>query len=163
MADREIERVRTFAKVMDNYFVDPLVGLLLPGAGDVASSVLGLYTVGIALRRKMSPVIIARMLLNLAFDAALGVIPFIGDILRPHRPGEHEERRAPRDSQRARRAGDRPGLGHGRARRPAVRDGGRRIRVRRLPRDRGAGARVLTSVVALPRACRPVAARVRRL
>jgi hypothetical protein len=80
MADREIERVRTFAKVMDNYFVDPLVGLLLPGAGDVASSVLGLYTVGIALRRKMSPVIIARMLLNLAFDAALGVIPFIGDI-----------------------------------------------------------------------------------
>ena len=81
MADREIERARTLAKWLDNYFVDPIVGFVLPGAGDVATSMLGLYTVGLALKRKLSPVIIARMLLNLALDAALGVIPFLGDLV----------------------------------------------------------------------------------
>jgi hypothetical protein len=80
MADREIVRVRKLARVLDTYFVDPIVGFLLPGAGDVASSVIGLYIVGIALKRRFSPVIIARMLLNLAADAALGVVPLVGDL-----------------------------------------------------------------------------------
>lgn len=80
MPDREIERARTVAKVLDNYLVDPLVGLLLPGVGDIATSMAGLYTVGLALSRKLSPVIIARMLLNLALDAILGAVPLIGDL-----------------------------------------------------------------------------------
>jgi hypothetical protein len=80
MADQEIERVRKLAKVLDDYFVDPILGFVLPGVGDVATSVVGLYTVSVALRRKISPVIIARMLLNLAFDAVLGIVPFVGDI-----------------------------------------------------------------------------------
>jgi Domain of unknown function (DUF4112) len=81
MADREIERARTLAKVLDNYLVDPLLGLVLPGVGDVAGSMLGLYAVILAVRRKLSPVIVARMLLNLALDAALGVIPLVGDLV----------------------------------------------------------------------------------
>lgn len=80
MPDREIERARTVAKVLDNYLVDPLVGLLLPGVGDIATSMAGLYTVGLALSRRLSPVIIARMLLNLALDAILGAVPLIGDL-----------------------------------------------------------------------------------
>jgi hypothetical protein len=76
----EIERARTLARVLDHYLVDPLLGLVLPGAGDLIGSVLGLYLVGIAVRRRMSPVIVARMLLNLALDAVFGVIPVIGDI-----------------------------------------------------------------------------------
>ena len=78
--DSELDRVRTLAKLLDQYFIDPLMGLLIPGAGDVIGSMLGIYTVVIAARRKVSPVIIARMLMNLAGDALLGFIPFLGDI-----------------------------------------------------------------------------------
>jgi hypothetical protein len=76
----EIQRVRTLARVLDHYLVDPLLGLLLPGAGDLIGSLLGLYIVGIAIRRRMSPVIVARMLLNLALDAGIGFVPVVGDI-----------------------------------------------------------------------------------
>jgi hypothetical protein len=78
--DPEIERVRSIARVLDNYFVDPIIGFFLPGAGDIAGTALGLYSVFLAFKRRMSPIIIARMLLNLAVDALLGLIPFLGDL-----------------------------------------------------------------------------------
>lgn len=81
MVDREIQRARTFAKVLDRYLVDPIIGLLVPGVGDLATSLAGLYTVGIAISRRMSPVVIARMLLNLALDALFGVVPLLGDLI----------------------------------------------------------------------------------
>ena len=80
MADRELARVRTFARVMDNYYLDPILGFLLPGVGDLVGSALGFYLVSIALRRRHSPVIIARMLMNLALDAVIGVLPIVGDV-----------------------------------------------------------------------------------
>ncbi|MEO8707105.1 MAG: DUF4112 domain-containing protein [Kofleriaceae bacterium] len=79
--DPEIERARSLARVLDNAFIDPLIGFVLPGIGDVAGSMLGLFTVLIAVRRKLSPVVIARMLMNLAFDALLGVVPLLGDLV----------------------------------------------------------------------------------
>jgi Domain of unknown function (DUF4112) len=78
--DSELDRVRTFARVLDRYYLDPVIGLLIPGGGDVIGSVIGVYTVMIAARRKVSPVIIARMLMYLAADAVLGFIPFLGDL-----------------------------------------------------------------------------------
>ena len=39
----------------------------------------GMYIVGIAFKRDVSPVIISRMLLNLGLDAALGIVPLLGD------------------------------------------------------------------------------------
>jgi hypothetical protein len=75
--------------VLDHYLVDPLLGLVLPGAGDLIGSLIGLYVVGIAVRRRLPPATIARMLLNLALDAGLGVVPVLGDIadfvFRAHR------------------------------------------------------------------------------
>jgi hypothetical protein len=79
--DVELERVKKWAVVLDRYMVDPIVGLLLPGAGDIIGSLLGMYTVSMAFRRKVSPVIIARMLLNLGLDALLGIVPLVGDIV----------------------------------------------------------------------------------
>jgi len=78
--DDELERVKKLAKVLDHYMVDPIIGLVLPGAGDIIGAVLGVYTVGLAFRRKVSPVIIARMFLNLGLDALLGIVPFAGDL-----------------------------------------------------------------------------------
>jgi hypothetical protein len=79
-AEPGLERVRTLTRVLDHYLVDPVLGLLLPGAGDLIGSLLGLYVVGLAVRRRTSPVIIARMLLNLALDAGLGLVPIVGDL-----------------------------------------------------------------------------------
>jgi len=77
--DPDVERVRKLAKVLDNKFLDPLLGFVLPGVGDLIGSVMGLYVVAVAVQRRMSPVIIARMLMNLALDAATGVVPIVGD------------------------------------------------------------------------------------
>jgi hypothetical protein len=78
--DPELDRVKKIAGVLDHRFVDPVIGLVLPGAGDILGSLLGLYTVALAIRRRMSPIIVARMLLNLAIDAAIGIIPLLGDV-----------------------------------------------------------------------------------
>lgn len=78
--DPELTRVRTLSRVLDRYMVDPLIGLVLPGAGDLLGSLVGMYAVVIAVRRKMSPVVIARMLMNLALDALFGVVPLLGDL-----------------------------------------------------------------------------------
>lgn len=78
--DTELDRVRTLARVLDHYYVDPILGLVVPGGGDVIGSLLGAYTVMIAVRRKVSPIVIARMLMNLAADAIIGFIPLIGDL-----------------------------------------------------------------------------------
>lgn len=79
-APADLKRARTLSRVLDHYLVDPLLGLILPGAGDLIGALLGLYIVGVAVRRRVSPVIIARMLLNLALDAGLGLVPLAGDI-----------------------------------------------------------------------------------
>lgn len=79
--DHELERVRKWATILDRYMVDPIVGLVLPGAGDVIGSLLGVYTVTLAVRRKVSPVIIARMFLNLGLDALFGIVPLVGDLV----------------------------------------------------------------------------------
>jgi hypothetical protein len=78
--DPEIERARTFARAMDHYGLDPILGFLLPGIGDLVGAALGLYIVSIAKRRGLSRAVIARMLLNLVLDMALGAIPLIGDV-----------------------------------------------------------------------------------
>jgi hypothetical protein len=78
--DREIERIRTFTRVMDRYGLDPILGFVFPVVGDVIGSLVGLYIVGVAIRRRMSKVLVARMLVNLGIDMLVGVIPFVGDI-----------------------------------------------------------------------------------
>lgn len=79
-ADREIERVRTFARVLDRYGLDAIIGLVLPGIGDVIGSLLGLYIVSIAIRRRVSTVVVMRMVTNLGLDLLVGVVPLVGDV-----------------------------------------------------------------------------------
>lgn len=64
---------------MDHYGLDPILGLLLPGIGDIIGALIGLYIVSIAKRRGLSKAVIARMLFNLALDTMLGAIPLVGD------------------------------------------------------------------------------------
>ena len=78
--DRALATAETLALWLDNRFVDPLLGLLLPGFGDLLASALGLYPVLLAWQRRAPKSLIARMLLNLAADAAGGAIHVLGDI-----------------------------------------------------------------------------------
>ena len=48
--------------------------------GRLRRIVLGLGIVASASRRKLPPVVIARMLMNLAVDALVGAVPLVGDI-----------------------------------------------------------------------------------
>jgi hypothetical protein len=77
--DLELRGLRTMTRVLDAG-VDPLLGLILPGLGDAIGMVLGLGVVASAVRRRLPAIVIARMLLNLAIDAALGAVPVIGDL-----------------------------------------------------------------------------------
>ncbi|HEY6475168.1 MAG TPA: DUF4112 domain-containing protein [Polyangia bacterium] len=78
--DRALAVAETLAHWMDDRFLDPLMGLVLPGVGDLLGSLLGLYPVLLAWRRRAPKPLLARMLLNLAADAAGGAIPIVGDI-----------------------------------------------------------------------------------
>jgi hypothetical protein len=75
----DVALVNGIARVLDTTGLDPLVGLLVPGVGDLLSSLAGLVVVGLAVRRRMPAAVIARMLMNLALDAGIGSIPLVGD------------------------------------------------------------------------------------
>ena len=59
--DEALEAATTLARWLDHRFVDPLLGLLLPGVGDLISSALGLYPVLLAWRRRAPKALLARM------------------------------------------------------------------------------------------------------
>lgn len=86
---REVARLRTMAKVLDELIripgtnlrvgLDPLLGIL-PGGGDAVGGVISGYTIVVAGRLGAPPSVIARMLLNVLVDMAVGTIPFLGDL-----------------------------------------------------------------------------------
>ncbi len=78
--DRDLAAAETLARWLDDRFLDPLLGLVLPGVGDAIGSALGLYVVAVALRRRLPLPTVARMLLNLAVDALVGAVPVAGDL-----------------------------------------------------------------------------------
>jgi hypothetical protein len=78
--ERYLALAERLAYWMDRRYVDPILGLLLPGAGDAIGAGIGLLGVFAAFRMGAHPVIIARMLINLAADSLLGAIPILGAI-----------------------------------------------------------------------------------
>jgi hypothetical protein len=78
--DEALRAAETLARWLDGRYLDPLLGLVLPGVGDLLSSALGLYPVLLAWRRRAPKALLARMILNLAADAAGGSIPIVGDV-----------------------------------------------------------------------------------
>jgi hypothetical protein len=60
--------------------LDPVLGLLLPGAGDLLAALPSMLLLSLAVRQGVPPVIVLRMLLNVAIDSLLGSVPVIGDL-----------------------------------------------------------------------------------
>lgn len=75
-----VARAIRLARLLDDRFLDPILGVLLPELGDTVGMVLGLYPVFVAYREGLPRTLLARMVLNLALDLFVGAIPALGDI-----------------------------------------------------------------------------------
>jgi hypothetical protein len=88
-AERALVRARQLVRWADQRFLDPIVGLVVPGLGDTLGAVLGLYMITVGMRCRVPRIVLARMLLNLAVDALTGLVPIVGDLFdfgfRAHR------------------------------------------------------------------------------
>ena len=84
--ERELE---VLAQVMDNQFAIPVLGWrfgvnsiidLVPGVGDVATSLIAVYVLISAVRYRVPKITLLRMGLNIAIYFLVGVIPWVGDV-----------------------------------------------------------------------------------
>ena len=76
---RSTHLAQLFAKWLDQSYLDPLIGLLLPEVGDLASTAAGLVVVVTAWREGVPTPVLARMVANLAIDGIVGAVPIVGD------------------------------------------------------------------------------------
>lgn len=83
--ERELE---VFGQLMDNQFRLPVLGWrfglnaiidLIPGFGDIATSVIALYVLVSAVRYRIPKVTLLRMALNIGIYFVVGLVPLIGD------------------------------------------------------------------------------------
>ena len=84
--ERELE---VFSQIMDNQFRIPVLNWhfgmnaiidLVPGIGDVATTIVALYVVISAVRYRVPKVTLLRMALNIAIYFVVGLVPLLGDI-----------------------------------------------------------------------------------
>lgn len=84
--ERELE---VFSQFMDNQFRVPVLGWrfglnaiidLVPGIGDVATSIIALYLLVSAVRYRVPKITLLRMALNIAIYFVGGLVPLVGDI-----------------------------------------------------------------------------------
>ncbi len=93
MTDHDIdstrERINRLAWLLDSSIpipglkfrigIDALIGLI-PGIGDVIGVLLSSYIVREAARAGLPKAVLARMVLNVAIEGVIGMIPFAGDL-----------------------------------------------------------------------------------
>jgi hypothetical protein len=87
--DERLQRYLLVANALDQLFrvpgtrwrfgLDSLIGLV-PGAGDIASALMGAYGLVVAQQLGAPASIQLRMLVNLLIDAGVGAIPILGDM-----------------------------------------------------------------------------------
>ncbi len=88
VVDPRIADVEALARWFDYAFALPggfrfgIAGIigLIPGIGDLIDALVSVYIVGRAIQLRIPRVAIARMLVNVGIEAAVGVIPFAGDV-----------------------------------------------------------------------------------
>jgi uncharacterized protein DUF4112 len=59
--------------------LDPIIGFLLPVAGDAIGAIVSAYIVLVSVRYGLPKIVIARMVFNIAADFVVGSIPLVGD------------------------------------------------------------------------------------
>jgi len=80
--DKSYQTLEKIARVMDDYYVDPLLGLIPVGIGDMISSVFVIPFIYTSLVKLKSIPLTLAVLFNILKDILLGMLPFfIGDII----------------------------------------------------------------------------------
>ena len=80
--DTDYRMIKGIKTVMDDYFLDPILGFLLPAVGDVLTTLCVLPFLWVSLARIKSIPLTLACLYNTMIDLVLGLIPFcIGDII----------------------------------------------------------------------------------
>lgn len=78
---RSYKSIRLIKKLMDDWYLDPIIGLI-PYAGDAISSVMTLPYLYVSIFKLRSYSLTSAILYNLAVDWLLGLFPFaIGNII----------------------------------------------------------------------------------
>ena len=87
--EASLSRVRTVSKLLDDSIpipgtdkrigLDPIIGMV-PLAGDTVTALLSLYIVAEGANMGVPREVLGRMLLNVAIDTGIGLVPVIGDI-----------------------------------------------------------------------------------
>jgi hypothetical protein len=88
-SDAALRRLQTVANLLDSAFlipgtrqrvgIDAIIGLI-PGLGDVATTLLSSYIIWEARNLGVSRLALTRMLANLGIHAAVGSLPLVGDV-----------------------------------------------------------------------------------
>jgi hypothetical protein len=85
--EADLRRARRLAQLMDSEFEimgyrvgwDPIIGLI-PGAGDIITTLIGLYPLVLARKHHLGGrILLTRMAINLLIDFGVGSIPLAGD------------------------------------------------------------------------------------
>lgn len=84
-----LNRIRNFSRLMDSAFRipgtsfrfgwDPIIGLI-PGAGDLVSTMVSAYIIYLAARFRLPPKVLLQMILNISLEAVVGAVPLVGDL-----------------------------------------------------------------------------------
>lgn len=83
------KRIASVARLLDELVTIPgtrhRVGLdsvvgIIPGAGDIVAAGVGVWILLEAARFHLPPIVLARMIVNLVVDLAVGAVPILGDL-----------------------------------------------------------------------------------
>ncbi len=73
--------VKLFSRLMDDWCLDPIIGLLLPEAGDTITAVMSIPYLYVSVFKIKSYALTVVILKNILLDYLIGLIPIAGDIL----------------------------------------------------------------------------------
>lgn len=73
--------VKGLARLMDDFFLDPILGFFLPGIGDILTTLFCWPFIYVSIVKIKSIPLTLAVINNMLVDMFLGMIPFVGDIL----------------------------------------------------------------------------------
>lgn len=79
--DSSYRMCRTVARYMDDYYLDPILGFILPGVGDMISQTLALPYLYVSIFKIKSLPLTLAVIFNILVDSLVGLIPWLGDLI----------------------------------------------------------------------------------
>ena len=82
-AEKLVRALDDFLKIPGTDFgigLDPIVGFVVPGAGDAITSTGSVALLFLALKERVPTIALLRMVMNIFIDTLVGVVPILGDV-----------------------------------------------------------------------------------